>query len=117
LKKKPLSPDVSKRMATLIREEKKQASELVMVHLGMLQKHADRLLKVLLRKDSVVDRTRFHEALSGPLPKGPLSRAELEYLDEEFKDLVRDATAARVRLHEVLLLLRLTEKPKKTKRP
>lgn len=116
MKKKPVPPSLSKHMATLIREEKKQALELVMVHLGMLQKHADRLLKVLLRKDSVTDQTGFHEALKGPLPKGPLSRAELEYLDEEFKDLVRDATAARVRLHEILLLLRLTEKPKKIDR-
>lgn len=85
----------------------KDEGELLMLHLGLLELNAGRMIKILTRKAPL-----FKEAKG--IPKGPIRIEELEFLDEQFKRLVDDAVAARVRLHTVITTMKLKKRRKKS---
>lgn len=105
-------PQSRDRNRTVKKKELLQEAEHdVMLHLGLLRLGVNRLLKVLTRSAPVVDVKRAK--MKGCNPKyPPLQVADLQFLDDEFKRLGGDATAARVRLHQVITLMRLDEEKK-----
>jgi len=84
-----------------------EAQEGVMLHLGLLNREVERLLKVLVREAPVVE-------VPGKTAKlkqyPPLTVSDLQYLDDEFIRLLSDASAARIRLHQVITLMRMADK-------
>jgi hypothetical protein len=84
----------------------------VMLHLGLLKRGVARLLQVLVREAPVVDvkNMKGHKKLK---EYPPLTVTDLQFLDDEFKRLISDATASRVRLHQVITLMRLDQRSRK----
>lgn len=85
------------------------------VRLMLLRHHAERLVKVFLRQEPVVEPSKKlvppgFVRKSPVIPKGDLTIDELEYLDREFQRLAEDAIAARIALHSLLTLRHLTKK-------
>lgn len=86
-----------------------EEAELLMTHLALAERVAGRLRKVLTRKAPLFEVPGQTIAI----PKGPLRLEELEFLDDEFKRLIGDAVAARVRLHSIIAIEKVTSKRKK----
>jgi len=79
----------------------------VMLHLRLLQRGVNRLLRVLVCEAPVVDVARSKAKKLKKYP--PLTANDLQYLDDEFKRLIGDAEASRIRLHQVITLMRLDD--------
>jgi len=91
-----------------LKKLQQESAQEIMLHLGLTRLGATRLMKVLTREAHVVEVKPLKGKKRVP-PKGPLSIDELRFLDDEFKRVATDAMAARVRLHQLVTLKRLTE--------